>query len=111
VPQSGKWDDTQPIVTDASEAILSAARGASPANPLWVVPVGPGTNVASAILQARAQGLRLDDRMRVMWLGGSNNAITGEFNGDNDPWSMYVVAQSGIETWIVPAPVGARATR
>ena len=108
VPPSGKWDNTPPIVTAASDAILAAARGASPANPLWVVPVGPGTNTACAILQARADGLELKDRMKVMWLGGSNTAITGEFNGNNDPWSMYVVCQSGIETWIVPAPVGGR---
>jgi hypothetical protein len=64
--------------------------------------------VASAILEARALGLELKGRIRVMWLGGSDNAIAGEFNGNNDPWSMYVVAQSGIPTWIVPAPVGAR---
>ena len=108
VPASGKWEDTVPVVTDASRAILGAARGASPANPVWVVPVGPGTNVASAILQARAEGLELKDRLKVMWLGGSNAAITGEFNGDNDPWSMFVVAQSGLETWIMPAPVGGR---
>ena len=108
VPESGKWEDTEPIVTDASTAILAAARGASPTNPLWVVPVGPGTNAASAILQARAEGLKLQGRLRVMWLGGSNTAITGEFNGNNDPWSMYVVAQSGVETWIMPAPVGGR---
>lgn len=108
VPDSAKWFDTAPIMSDASEAILAAARGAAPENPVWIVPVGPGTNVASAILQARAQGLELKDRMRVMWLGGSNHEITNEFNGNNDPWSMYVVAQSGIETWIMPAPVGAR---
>jgi len=108
VPESGKWEDTEPIVTAASTAIVAAARGASPTNPLWVVPVGPGTNAASAILQARAEGLKLQGRLRVMWLGGSNQAITGEFNGNNDPWSMYVVAQSGLETWIMPAPVGGR---
>jgi inosine-uridine nucleoside N-ribohydrolase len=108
VPPSGKWADTQPIVTDASRAILAAARGASPTSPVWVVPVGPGTNAACAILQARAEGLKLAGRIRIMWLGGSNTAIRGEFNGNNDPWSMYVVAQSGIETWIMPAPVGAR---
>ncbi|NQT84499.1 hypothetical protein HQ563_15865, partial [bacterium] len=67
-----------------------------------------GTNIASAILQAREQGLELRDRMRVMWLGGSNREITNEFNGNNDPWSIYVVSQSGLETWIMPAPVGAR---
>ena len=108
VPESGIWLDTAPIRSAASEAILAAARGATPENPVWVVPVGPGTNVASAILQARAEELQLDGRIRVMWLGGSNNEITNEFNGNNDPWSMYVVCQSGIETWIMPAPVGAR---
>ncbi len=108
VPTSGKWEDTAPILTEASEAILAAARGASPTNPVWVVPVGPGTNVASALLRAREEGLDLRDRLRVMWLGGSEDRITREFNGNNDPWSMYVVAQSGVQCWIMPAPVGAR---
>ncbi len=108
VPASGKWNDTAPIVTPASEAILAAARGASPYNPVWIVPVGPGTNIASALLQAEREGVSLKDRIRIIWLGGSNDAIVREFNGDNDPWSMFVVAQSGIETWIMPAPVGAR---
>jgi hypothetical protein len=107
-PASGNWYDTQPEISDASDAILAAARGASPTHPVWVVPVGPGTNVASAILQARAEGLELKDRLRVMWLGGSNNAIIREFNGNNDPWSLVVIARSGLETWIIPAPVGAR---
>ena len=107
-PASGKWFDTVPEVSDASDAILASVRGASPTNPVWVVPVGPGTNVASAVLQARAEGLDLKDRLRVIWLGGSNSGIVREFNGNNDPWSMYVVAQSDVETWIVPAPVGAR---
>jgi inosine-uridine nucleoside N-ribohydrolase len=96
------------VVTAASEAILAVARGASPDNPPWIVPVGPGTNPASAILQARREGLELKGRIRVMWLGGSNDGITREFNANNDPWSMFVIAQSGVETWIMPAPVGAR---
>lgn len=41
-----------------------AEPGASPTNPVWVVPVGPGTNVASAILQARDEGLELHGRLR-----------------------------------------------
>ena len=108
IPDSRQWFDTVPVVSEASEAILAAARGASPGNPVWIVPVGPGTNTASAILHARFEGLELKDRVRIMWLGGSNNEIINEFNGNNDPWSMFVVAKSGIETWIMPAPVGAR---
>ncbi|UCG59909.1 MAG: PKD domain-containing protein [Phycisphaerales bacterium] len=108
ISASRKWSDTMPIISQASDAILAAARGASPSNRVWVVPVGPGTNTASAILQAQAEGLDLRDRVRIMWLGGSNNEIINEFNGNNDPWSMYVVTQSPLETWIMPAPVGAR---
>jgi len=108
VPESLRWEETEPLITGASEAILAAARGASPSNPLWVVPVGPGTNTASAILQAREEGLHLKNRMRVMWLGGSSEGITREFNGNNDPWSMVVVGRSDLETWIMPAPVGGR---
>jgi hypothetical protein len=108
IPESGRWEETEPIVTAASEAILAVARGASLDNPVWIVPVGPGTNPASAILQARREGFELKGRIRIMWLGGSNNEIVNEFNGNNDPWSMYVVCHSGIETWIMPAPVGAR---
>jgi len=107
-PASGNWYDTKPELSDASDAILASVRGASPGNPVWVVPVGPGSNVASAILQARAEGLDLKGRLRIIWLGGSNNAIIKEFNGDNDPWSLVIIAHSGLETWIIPAPVGAR---
>jgi inosine-uridine nucleoside N-ribohydrolase len=107
-PASGNWYDTDPAVSDASDAILASVRGASPGNPVWVVPVGPGSNVGSAILQARAEGLDLKGRLRIIWLGGSNNAIIKEFNGNNDPWSLVVIARSGLETWIIPAPVGAR---
>jgi len=108
VPPSGNWFDTEPVVTEASEAILAAARGATPGSPVWIVPVGPGTNIASAILQAGMEGLGLKERLRVMWLGSSNNALAKGFNGNNDPWSVYVLCRSGLETWIIPEPVGAR---
>ena len=108
VPASGDWRDTEPVATPASEAILAAARGAAPEHPVWIVPVGPGSNPASAILEARRANLDLKGRIRIMWLGGSNREAINEFNGNNDPWSIYVVAQSGLETWIMPAPVGAR---
>jgi len=108
VPEGRRWDETEPIVTEASEAILAAVRGASPRKPVWVLPVGPLTNVASAILTARRRGLELNQRMKVVWLGGSRDAIGGEFNGNNDPWAGYVVGKSGVEFWIIPAYVGGR---
>ena len=108
VPESGLWSDTKPIVTPASEAILAAVRGAAPGNPVWIVPVGPATNMASALLQARRENVPLQGRMRIVWMGGSNDSLNREFNGDNDPWSAFVMARSGIDTQIVNGPVGAR---
>ncbi|MFC1714606.1 PKD domain-containing protein [Candidatus Poribacteria bacterium] len=109
VPESGNWADTQPVVTEASEAILAAARGASPDNPVWVLPVGPCTNVASAVLQASQEEWDIRDRLRVIWLGGGpESASKNTFNGGNDPWSVYVLGESGIEFWIIlENPTGA----
>lgn len=109
VPASGNWQDTKPVKSEASEAILAAARGASPDNPVWVLPVGPCTNIASAILQAREEGLDLKSRIKIVWLGGGpEQAHRGTFNGENDPWSVYVTGQSGVELWIMlENPTGA----
>ncbi len=95
-PTDGKWYNTKPIVTEASNAILAAARGANPENPVWIMPVGPCTNIASAILQARREGFDLKNRIRIYWLGGNENDYYYEYNGGNDPWSVYVTGQSGL---------------
>lgn len=112
VPASGKWLDTQPIQSEASEAILAAARGASPDNPVWVLPVGPCSNIASAILLAREQGLDLKRRIKIVWLGGGPEGVNARsHNGGSDPWSVYVTAQSGLDFWIIlEHPTGASIT-
>ncbi len=109
-PQSGIWSDTKPIVSEASKTILAAARGASPENPVYVLPVGPCTNVASALLQAKQEGFDLISRIRVVALvGGAESAGKGTYNGKNDPWSVYVVGKSGVDfTVILEHPTSAR---
>jgi inosine-uridine nucleoside N-ribohydrolase len=112
VPASGNWSDTQPIECEASEAILAAARGASPDNPVWILPVGPCTNIASAILLAREEGLDLKNLIKIVWLGGGPEKVNvRSFNGKNDPWSVYVTGQSGVEFWVIlENPTGASIT-
>jgi len=112
VPASGNWSDTLPVKSEGSEAILAAARGASPDNPVWVLPVGPCTDIASAILLAREEGLDLKSRIKICWLGGGPEQVHGKsFNGSNDPWSVYVTGQSGVEFWIIlEHPTGASIT-
>jgi hypothetical protein len=105
-PSSKRWYDTKPIVTQASNAIVAAARGASPDNPVWVLPVGPCSNIASAILQVGQEGWETEfrKRIRVHWVGGSGTNIQADFNGRNDPWSTHVVYASGIEFLVLTAP-------
>jgi hypothetical protein len=109
IPASGKWTDTEPVRSEASEAIIAAALGASSDNPVWVLPVGPCTNIASAILQAREEGFDLKSRIRISWLGGGpEQAHIKSFNGKNDPWSVYVTGQSDVDFWIIlENPTGA----
>ncbi|MBE0540044.1 MAG: PKD domain-containing protein [Verrucomicrobia bacterium] len=108
-PYSDNWHDTEPIVTEASEAILAAARGASPDNPVWVTALGPISNVACAILQAWREGWEAEfrQRIRVCWLGAGNSSTrVATWNGRRDAWAAHIVAQSGIEFLIMPEPVG-----
>jgi hypothetical protein len=111
VPASGNWSDTQPVKSEASEAILAAARGASPDNPVWVLPVGPCTNIASAILLAREEGLDLKSRIKIVWLGGGPERVNAHHNGGSDPWSVFVTGQSDVDFWIIlEHPTGASIT-
>ncbi len=97
---SDRWFDTEAVITEASNAILAAARGASPDNPVWVLPIGPLTNVAIALLQARQQGwaTEFSRRIRICWLGGGREDTTFDTaNGSRCRWSPWVTYMSGIE--------------
>jgi hypothetical protein len=69
---------------------------------VWVLPVGPCTNIASAILLAREEGLDLKSRTQIVWLGGGPERVNaGSHNGGSDPWSVYVTGQGDVEFWII----------
>jgi hypothetical protein len=96
---SDRWFDTEPVITEASNAILAAARGASPDNPVWVLPIGPITNIASALLQVRQEGWEAEfqKRIRICWLGGGPDGASTHANGNRDTWAPWVTYKSGIE--------------
>jgi PKD repeat protein len=97
---SDRWFDTEPVITEASNAILAVARGASPDNPVWVLPVGPTTNIASALLQVRQEGWEAEfsERIRICWLGGTPDGASTRANGGRDPWAPWVTYMCTVES-------------
>jgi hypothetical protein len=99
---SDRWFDTELVITEASNAILATARGASPANPVWVLPVGPCTNIATALLQVRQQGWEAEfrKRIRVCWLGGGPDGASTHANGGRDAWAPWVTYMGTVESGV-----------
>jgi hypothetical protein len=97
---SDRWFDTEPVITEAGNAILAAARGASPDNPVWVLPVGPLTNVATALLQVRKEGWEAEfsERIRICWLGGTPDGASTRANGSRDSWAPWVTCKATAES-------------
>jgi inosine-uridine nucleoside N-ribohydrolase len=87
-------DLEQPLRSPAALDIVSRARQSSPQDPLYVVPVGAITNVASAILIDPG----IIRNIVVVWLGGNgpNWADQRAFNYRQDLLASRVVFDSGV---------------
>lgn len=86
-PPSGNIEDTRPIGSAASRAIVKAARQASASKPLVVVAGGPLTVAVDAYLLDPA----IATTMVVAWLGGSTRDMN-DYNGWADHWAAYIAA-------------------
>ena len=86
--------ETEPIVSEAAEAIVAEARKHTPENPLYIVAIGAIPNVASAILMDR-EAMR--ENTVIVWLGGSSHYWTDskEFNLMQDVAAGRVVFGCG----------------
>jgi inosine-uridine nucleoside N-ribohydrolase len=93
-------DVTQPIRSEAALDLVKKAMASSPENPLYVVPVGCITNIASALLIEP----RIIKNMVVVWLGGNdlNWPYQKEFNLKQDVLAAQVVLNSGVPFVIMP---------
>ena len=91
---------TEPVRSEAALDLVKKAMASSPANPLYAVPVGCITNVASAILIEP----KIIENIVVVWLGG--NGIDWphqkEFNLRQDVLAAQVVLNSGVPLVIMP---------
>jgi len=93
-------DESKPVVSEAAQDLVRKAMAGSPEDPLYVVPVGCITNVASAILTEP----EIIDRIVVVWLGGNdlNWPHQREFNLMQDVKAARVVLNSGVPMVIMP---------
>lgn len=93
-------DITQPIRSEAALDLVKKAMASSPENPLYVVPVGCITNIASALLIEP----KIIKNMVVVWLGGNdlNWPNQKEFNLKQDVLAAQVVLNSGVPFVIMP---------
>lgn len=93
-------DVAKPIRSEAALDLVKKAMACSPENPLYVVPVGCITNIASAILIEP----KIIENIVVVWLGGNdiNWPHQKEFNLMQDVPAAQVVLNSGVPLVIMP---------
>lgn len=93
-------DVSKPIRSEAALDLIAKAMESSPANPLYVVPVGCITNIASAILIEP----KIIENIVVVWLGGNglNWPHQKEFNLMQDVLAAQVVFNSGVPFIVMP---------
>lgn len=93
-----------PVKSPAVEDLIKKAMASSPENPLYVVPIGCITNIASAILIEP----KIIERIVIVWLGG--NALywphQWEFNLQQDVVAAQVVFNSGVPFVTLPCQNG-----
>jgi len=93
-------DVSKPIESDAAKDLIGKAMASSPEDPLYVVPVGCITNIASAILLEP----EIINNIVVVWLGGNGLdwPHQREFNLVQDVLAAQVVFNSGVPFVVLP---------
>ncbi len=93
-------DTSSPVRSEAALNLIKKARNVTPGNPLYVVPVGCITNIASAILIEPS----IIENIVVVWLGGNglNWPHQREFNLMQDVAAAQVVFNSGVPMVVMP---------
>lgn len=87
-------DENTPVLSDAARFIAEKAEDYSPENPLYIVTIGAGTNVASAFLLNPAMA----ENTVVVWLAGGARHMPKceEFNLSQDIAAARVIMGSGV---------------
>ncbi len=94
-------DKYTPVVSEGAECIVREAMK-NDDRPLYVLLLGPLTDLASALLMEP----RIAKRVTAIWIGGGAYPVGGpEFNLGNDVTAVNVVFGSQMAVWQVPKNV------
>ena len=94
-------DEKHPVPSSGSEVIIREAMADDP-RPLFIVFLGPLTDMASAYIQEPG----IAEKVTIIWIGGGKYPAGGrEYNLSNDLHAANVVFQSRIPVWQVPQNV------
>jgi inosine-uridine nucleoside N-ribohydrolase len=89
-----------PVRSEAALDLIKKALASSPDDPLYVVPIGCITNIASAILIEP----KIIENIVVVWLGGNSLdwPTQREFNLEQDVLAAQIVFNSGVPLVTMP---------
>lgn len=93
-------DVKRPVKSDAAADLIKKALASSPEDPLYVVPIGCITNIASALLIEP----KIIENIVIVWLGGNSLywPHQREFNLHQDVLAARVVFDSGVPFVTLP---------
>ena len=92
-------DKKRPVPSAAGSDLAERAMKYSPENPLYVIGIGAGTNIASALLQQP----EIISRIVVVWLAGNDfNLSPDVYNIYQDVKAAQVIFDSGVPLLHVP---------
>ena len=86
--------ETEPVDSPAAQAMIDISRGYSKDNPLYILAIGVGTNVPSALLMDPT----LAERCVVVWLAGHCHHFNDctDFNISQDLYAARIIFGCGV---------------
>ncbi len=91
----------EPVMSEAVEHLIKLAKDESRKDPLYVVAIGAGTNIASALMVAP----EIKEKIVVVWLAGHvmHWSNVAEYNMGQDIVAAQYILDSGVPLVMMPA--------
>ncbi|MFD0695930.1 nucleoside hydrolase [Paenibacillus sp. GCM10027628] len=94
-------DEQTPVMSEGAELIIREAFSSDP-HPLFVIFLGPITDLAAAFLREPS----IANKLTAIWVGGGPWPNGGhEYNLSNDINAANIIFRSNIQLWVVPQNV------